>query len=124
MDLSASNAIRVSVVESDPVRLLGLRAIFSSDPAMQVKAATIPAVLHSPNEDVVIMTASNRAAFNAAMMALKSVHPRIRVIVTGPGYDDEDVLRAIAAGAKGYLPEEASPEEFKQAIREVHSGSV
>jgi hypothetical protein len=34
------NTIRVAVVESDPVRYLGLREIFSSDPDIQVHAAT------------------------------------------------------------------------------------
>ncbi len=116
--------IRISVVESDPVRLLGLRTIFASEPDMQVRAATVPAVLHNPNEDVILMTASTGAAFYAAMSALKAVRPGVRVIVTGPGKRDEDILRAIGTGAKGYVPEEATPEEFKRAIREVHAGSV
>ena len=116
--------IRISVVESDPVRLLGLRSIFASQPDMQVHAATVPAVLHSPNEDIILMTASNGAAFYAAMSALKAVRPGIRIIVTGPGSRDEDILLAVTTGAKGYVSEEASPEEFKHAIREVHAGSV
>ena len=91
---------------------------------MQVHSATVPAVLHSPNEDIILMTASNGAAFYAAMSALKAVRPGIRIIVTGPGNRDEDILRAITTGAKGYVSEEASPEEFKHAIREVHAGSV
>jgi DNA-binding NarL/FixJ family response regulator len=111
-------------VESDPVRLLGLRTIFASEADMQVCASTVPAVLHNPNEDVILMTASSGAAFYAAMSALKAVRPGVRVIVTGPGKRDEDILRAIGTGAKGYVPEEASPEEFKCAIREVHAGSV
>ena len=124
MVLAKSCVIRIAVIESDPVRLLGLRSIFASEPDMQVHAATVPTVLHSPNEDIILMTASNAAAFYAAMSALKAVHPGIRIIVTGPGSRDEDILRAISSGAKGYVSEEASPEEFKRAIREVHAGSV
>ncbi len=116
--------IRISVVESDPVRFLGLHAIFSSEPDMQASATMVSTVLHNPNEDIVLMTASRGAEFYAAMSALKAVRPGIRIIVTGPGEQDEDVLRAVLAGAKGYLSEEASPGEFKKAIREVHSGSV
>jgi DNA-binding NarL/FixJ family response regulator len=33
-------------------------------------------------------------------------------------------LRALCAGAKGYIEESASASEFKQAMRVVHSGSV
>ncbi|MGB8889325.1 MAG: response regulator transcription factor [Candidatus Korobacteraceae bacterium] len=124
MKTPPKTTIRISVVESDPVRLLGLRSIFASESDMQVHAATVPAVLHSPNDDIILMTASNGAAFYAAMSALKAVRPSVRIIVTGPGSRDEDILRAITTGAKGYVSEEASPEEFKRAIREVHAGSV
>jgi len=118
------NTLRISVVESDPVRLLGLRSIFASESDMQVHAATVPAVLHSPNEDIILITASTGAAFYAAMSALKAVCPGVKIIVTGPGNSDDDILRAITTGAKGYVCEDASPEEFKKAIREVHAGSV
>jgi DNA-binding NarL/FixJ family response regulator len=124
MEPLRKSIIRISVVESDPVRFLGLRAIFSTEPEIQVRAATIPHVLQSTDENIILMTAGHLSAFQAGMAALKAVHPTVKVIVTGPGNDDEDILRALSAGAKGYLAEEASPAEFKRAIREVHAGSV
>ena len=119
MKSARKGTIRISVVESDPVRLLGLRTIFASEADMQVHSASIPAILHSPNEDIILMTASKGAAFYAAMSALKAVRPGIRIIVTGPGQRDEDVLRAITTGAKGYVSEEASP----RGIQACHPGS-
>ncbi len=116
--------IRVAVVETDPVRYLGLRAIFSSDPDVQLRAATVSSVLHSPNDDVVLMAVDLGAAFYAGMSAMKAVRPNIRIIVTGPGNRDEDILRAVSAGAKGYVSEDAPAHEFKKALREVHLGSV
>ncbi len=118
------NVIRVSVVESDPVRFLGLFAIFSSEPDMHVQAASVTAVLQHPEDHVVLMTANRGPAFYAGMSALKAVRPDIKIIVTGPGNRDDDILRAVSAGAKGYVSEEASADEFKKAIREVHNGSV
>jgi DNA-binding NarL/FixJ family response regulator len=118
------NTIRVAVVESDPVRYLGLHAIFSSDHDIQVRAATVRSVLQTQNDDVIVVAVDRGTVFFAAMSALKSVRPAIRIIVTGPEKRDDDILRAIAAGAKGYISEEASPAEFKKALREVHSGSV
>ena len=41
------NTIRISVVESDPVRFLGFRSIFASEADMQVHSATVPAVLQA-----------------------------------------------------------------------------
>ncbi|MGC2108763.1 MAG: response regulator transcription factor [Candidatus Korobacteraceae bacterium] len=124
MKTSSKNIIRVSVIESDPVRFVGVRAIIDAEPDMQVRSATVAALLHSPNEDVILIPVGKSSAFQAAMAALKVVRPDVRIIVTGAGSRDEDVLRAISAGAKGYVPEEASPEELTRAIREVHSGSV
>lgn len=119
-----SSAIRIVIVESDPLRFLGFRAIFASEADFNVRASTVPALLQAPQDDVILMAASSGAAFYAAMSALKAVHPGVRIIVTGAGSGDEDALRAIAAGAKGYIAEDATPAAFKQAIRVVHSGSV
>jgi DNA-binding NarL/FixJ family response regulator len=124
MEAPTRNVIRISVVESDPVRFLGLRSLFSSEPDMELRAASLPSVLQNLDDDIILITESKGPAFAAAMSALKTMHPSLRIIVTGAGNNDEDVLRAITAGAKGYLSEEASAEEFKRAIREVHAGSV
>ncbi len=121
---SPRTVIRVSVLESDPVRFLGLRAILASQHDIQIETGTVNSVLAGPENEVVLMTANRGAAFYSAMSALKAVRPEICIIVTGPGNRDDDILRAILAGAKGYLPEEATAEEFKKAIREVHAGSV
>jgi DNA-binding NarL/FixJ family response regulator len=116
--------IRVAVLESDPLRFEGFRAIFGSLAEFRVRSSTVPMILKALDDDVVLMTSSRGAAFYSALSALKAVRPAVRVIVTGPGSNDEDILRAIAAGAKGYVPEDASAAHFKQAIRLVHSGSV
>ena len=112
------------MVESDPLRFLGFRAILSSEQDFLIRSCTIPSILSSPEDDVILITSSGGAAFYAAMSALKAVRPTVRIIVTGARSNDEEILRAIAAGAKGYIAEDATPEEFKHAIRVVHSGSV
>lgn len=124
MKSSSRGNIRIAVVESDPVRYLGLRAIFSSEADIEVRAATVPSLVQRANDSVVIMAVDRGAVFYAGMSALKAVHPGIRIIVTGPGNRDEDILRVVSAGAKGYIAEEASPDEFKKAVREVSAGSV
>ena len=57
------------------------------------------------------------------MASLKATRPDLRVIVTGSG-DEETILKAIVAGAKGYVDKAASLAEFVQAIRAVSQGSV
>ena len=121
---AAKEPIRVAVLESDPLRFVGFRALFGSGAEFHVRSSTVPLLLKALEDDVVLMTRNRGAAFYSAMSALKAVRPGVRIIVTGPDGNDEDVLRAIAAGAKGYIPDEASAATFKQAIRVVHSGSV
>ena len=116
--------IRVAVLEGDPLRFVGFRALFGSQAEFRVRSSTVPMILKALDDDVVLMTSSRGAAFYSAMSGLKAVRPSVRIIVTGPGGNDEDILRAIAAGAKGYIAEDASPAEFKQAIRLVHGGEV
>jgi len=124
MKSSARRLIRVAVLESDPVRFLGLRMALASEPDIQIRAATVEAVLNSRHDELVLLTADRGLSFHAAMSALKAVRPAIRIVVTGPGRQEEDILRVVSAGAKGYVSEEASPAEFRKAIREVHNGSV
>ncbi|MDR3747314.1 MAG: hypothetical protein P4M04_04020 [Acidobacteriota bacterium] len=101
------------VVESDPLRSLGLHTIFSDDPDFQLRASSIPEILNGGAGDVILIPANHGSSFSSAMTAVKSVMPSARVLVTGSGQQDEDILRAISAGAKGYVREDAAPEEFK-----------
>jgi len=91
--------IRVAVVESDPLRFVGFRALFDTEPDLELVSASLADLSQLPNIDLVLL--GNRG-----------------------GMDDESVLKAIAAGAKGYVDEAASPAEFIQALRIVHQGSV
>ena len=94
----ARNVIRVAVVESDPVRYLGLRAIVSSDPDIQLRAATVNSVLQSTSDDIVLMAVDRGAVFYAGMSALKAVRPNIRIIVTGA----QESRRGHPAGGRGW----------------------
>jgi DNA-binding NarL/FixJ family response regulator len=55
---------------------------------------------------------------------LKAARPDLNVIVMGAGIDEENILKAIASGAKGYIDEAAAPTEFEQAFLVVSHGSV
>lgn len=119
-----SKRIYVAVLESDPMRTVGLQAVFTDEPDIDIRAGTVESVLHSRHPELVLMTTDRGPSFSAAMSTLKALRPGIRIIVTGPGRRDEDILRAITAGAKGYVPSEAPSGVLKKAIREVHAGSI
>jgi len=124
MNTVIPSPIQIAVVGSDPLRYLGFHTFLSADPEFEVRSCAIPEMLHDMRDEVILMTTNSGPGFFAAMSALKMARPSVRVLVTGPGSQDEDILRAISGGAKGFIREDARPDEFKQAIRALHSGSV
>jgi DNA-binding NarL/FixJ family response regulator len=57
-----------------------------------------------------------------AIQAIRSRQPDARVVVLTMYHGDEDIHRAIAAGAMGYLLKDTLPDDLIRVIREVHSG--
>ena len=116
--------IHIAVVESDPLRFVGFRTLFDTESDLELSAATLADLQSKTNVDLVLL--GNRSAQNLfdVMASLKASRPDLRIIVVGSGADDETILKAIAAGAKGYVDEAAAPSDFIMAIRIVHQGSV
>ena len=116
--------IRIAVVESDPLRFVGFRALFDSESDFELVSATLPDISALQGIDLVLL--GSRAGQNLfdVMASLKAARPDLRIIVTGSGIDEETILKAIASGAKGYVDEAGTPAEFVQAIRIVNQGSV
>lgn len=116
--------IRLAVVESDPLRFVGFRALFDSESDFELVSATLTDISALQGIDLVLL--GSRAGQNLfdVMASLKAARPDLRIIVTGSGIDEETILKAIASGAKGYVDEAATPAEFVQAIRIVNQGSV
>src|SRR5215467_2712062 len=117
-------AIRIAVMESDPLRFVGFRALFDAEPEFELISATLPEISVLEGIDLILL--GNRSGQNLfdVMASLKATRPDLKIIVTGSGIDEETILKAIASGAKGYVDEAAPPSEFAQAIRIVHQGSV
>ena len=122
--LAKKPSIRIAVVESDPLRFVGFRALFDSEPDFELNAASLPEISVERNIDLVLLGSRGGQNLFDQMASLKATRPDLKIIVTGSGIDDETVLKAIASGAKGYVDEAATPAEFVQAIRVVHQGSV
>jgi len=116
--------IHIAVVESDPLRFVGFRALFDSQLEFELESATVPELAANENVDLVLLGSRTGQNLFDLMASLKAARPDLRIIVTGSGADEETILKAIAAGAKGYVDEAAGPAEFVQAIRMVHQGSV
>jgi len=116
--------IRIAVLESDPLRFVGFRTLFDSESDLEILASSIPEVPTLGSVDLVLLGSRKGVNLFDTMAGLKAARPDLKIIVTGSGADDETILKALAAGANGYVDEAAAPLEFVQAIRMVDQGSV
>jgi DNA-binding NarL/FixJ family response regulator len=116
--------IRIAVVEDDPLRSVGFRALFDSEPDFELISASLPEIGMRQNIDLVLLGNCHSQNLFDVMACLKAPRPHLPIIVTGSGMDEQTILEAIASGAKGYVDAAASPGDFVQAIRIVSQGSV
>ena len=122
--LARKPLIRIAVVETDPLRLVGFRSLFDSESGFELIAESVCDFATLADIDVVLLGNCNSQNLSDLMATLKASRPGLRIIVTGSGMDEETILKVIASGAKGYLDKAASPAEFVQAVQVVNQGSV
>jgi DNA-binding NarL/FixJ family response regulator len=122
--LAKNPLIRIAVVESNPLRFVGFRALFDLEPDFELISASLPEAGTQQNVDLVLLGEHSSQNLFDMMASLKATHPQLRIIVTGSGLDEETILKAIALGAKGYVDSAAPAADFVQAIRIVNQGSV
>lgn len=115
---------RIGLLDFEPLRVAGLREILARRADFEVVASDLGEALRRPDFDLVLMLARRRVESYALLGRLKQKNPEMRVIVVSPESDDETVMVAIAAGAKGWLLETASPELILQAVDVVLDGSI
>lgn len=126
--MSDSPPIRLLIVDDHFVVRIGLASTLNLEPDMKVvaeartgKEAVVLYQQHRP--DVVIMDYQLPEMNGAeATRAIRTLHSEAKVIVLSVYKGEEDVHRAVQAGASGYLPKSSEPVELVGAIRAIHAG--
>jgi DNA-binding NarL/FixJ family response regulator len=122
--------IRVMVVEDHPVFAEGLVALFEDLPQVEVvgvagtgEAAVELAEQVAPH--VVLMDLHLPGISGVeATSRIVARHPEVAVLALTMLSDDETVLAAIRAGARGYLLKEATGADIVRSLEAVASGQV
>jgi DNA-binding NarL/FixJ family response regulator len=120
--------IRVIIVDDHPVVRFGLASIMGlqSDMVVAGEAATgeeACALCAKQAADVVLMDLRLPGLSGVeAIRALRKSHPTLRFIVLTTYDGDEDIHRALEAGAQSYLLKAMSHADLANAIRAVASG--
>jgi DNA-binding NarL/FixJ family response regulator len=120
--------IKVLVADDHAVVRRGLQQILAETPDILVagEASTAQEVIdlvRAQRWDVVILDVSLRGASGIELLAdLRREHPDLRVLVLTVYSEEQYAVRAIRAGAAGFLTKESAPEKLIEAVRKIASG--
>jgi two-component system invasion response regulator UvrY len=119
--------VKLLVVDDHPIVRAGLRRLLTEDPAIEVReAASGREALRVVKEQLptlVILDLNLPDIGGLEVLGrLKAVSPDARVLVLSMHDDETHVMRALRAGAAGYVTKNAPPEELLEAIRRVARG--
>ena len=126
--MSQSTAIRVLIVDDHTIVRQGLAAMIANEPGMTVVGQGgngIEAIdlYRQLNPDVTLMDLQMPQMSGAdATLAICAEFAQAHIIILTTYDGDEDIYRALRAGAKGYLLKDAEPDALLSAIQIVYSG--
>jgi DNA-binding NarL/FixJ family response regulator len=121
-------SIRILIVDDHPVVLAGLTSMLGTQAGMEVVGSASGGeealeMLRTNAADVVLLDLRMPGMSGIdTLHALKRAKINARAIILTSFETDEDIYRAVQAGAQGYLLKDAPQSDMIEAIRAVHSG--
>ena len=123
-----SHPIRVLVVDDHPLLRQGIAALIAAESDVTLAGACSSgreAIRQFPQlrPDVTLMDLQMPEMSGLdAMIAIRREWPDARVVILTTYTGDAQIVRAMKAGAAGYLAKDSVPEELINTIRSVHAG--
>lgn len=125
---ASTKPIRILIAEDHIIARAGVQAIVNAQPDMTIVAEAgngeqALALYRQYRPDVILMD-MRMPVMNgfAALAELRREFPSARVVALSTFGGDEDIRRAMNAGAQAYLTKDVLPDELIAAIRAVHAG--
>lgn len=122
--------IRLLLVDDHVVVRSGLRMLLDNEPDVEIvgEAGTAREALDSVprlKPDIVLMDIGlpDKSGIDAAR-EIKRLRPETGIVALTIHEDEEYFFKMLEAGASGYVPKRAAPEELLTAIRTAASGEV
>ncbi|MBW8871411.1 MAG: response regulator transcription factor [Leifsonia sp.] len=122
--------IRIVLADDHPVVREGIRGMLQSYDDIEVvgQAGSGPeavALVAALRPDLVLMDLRMPGGDGVeATRAISAAHPGTRVVVLTTYETDQDILRAIEAGASGYLLKDIAPAELARSVRAAAAGET
>jgi DNA-binding NarL/FixJ family response regulator len=125
----APRCVRIVIADRYPVILCGLMSILSAESDFNVVAScrdakTCVEVIRdqSPNLALLDPFLLDLSGTTKLLASIKSEHLGTRVVFFSLSLESQDTATAIARGAYGVIPKEATPELLVHCLRKVASG--
>ncbi len=128
MQSQSRSPVKILIVDDHPVVCSGLTSMLGAHSAIQVIGSAASGeealvIIEGKHPDVLLLDLRMPGMDGIAVLhALKSVEKPPRVIVLTSFEKDEDIYRAIKAGAHGYLLKDTTESEMVAAISIVIGG--
>lgn len=120
--------IKVFIADDHALVRKGLRQIFEESEDIEVagEAADYAGLASGVREiafDVLVLDISmpGRSGIDALKLLLKD-KPRLKALIVSMYPEDQFALRALKAGAKGYLTKTSGPDNLVDAVRQIAAG--
>lgn len=123
-------SIQILITDDHPVVRAGLEGMLSGQPDMEVvgeagDGAEAIKLAETLQPDVVLMDLRMPEVDGVtATREIKAQRPEANILVLTTYDSDADILRAVEAGATGYLLKDAPREELYEAVRAASQGKV
>lgn len=123
-----SAVIRVLIADDHPVVRAGLRGMLEADPELEVVEAAVDGaeaveLAADLAPDVVLMDLRMpRLDGVGAIERIRERSPEVRVLVLTTYETDADIVRAVEAGATGYLLKDTPREDLFRAVKAAARG--
>jgi two-component system response regulator NreC len=122
--------IRLLIVDDHQIVRAGLRMLFAAEEDMTIAGEVgsgeeALAIVAELKPDVVIMDVAMPGMSGIeATRRIKEIAPRVAVLALTMHEDEQYFFEMLNAGASGYIPKRAAPDDLVSAIRVVHQGNV
>jgi DNA-binding NarL/FixJ family response regulator len=126
----AESTSRVFLVEDHPIFRHGLRQLLEAEADLQVcgEAESAPralSLLREVEADAAVIDISLPGANGIELLKhIKAEHPRLPILVVSAHDEEQYALRALRAGASGYVMKREAADSLLPALRKVLKGEV
>ena len=121
--------IRVLIADDHPMFLDGLVATLAADPELEIVATAgdADAAVRSVREhrpDLALLDVGMPGGGLVAARQIGEASPSTRVVMLTSSENEDDLLTAMEAGAKGYVLKGVAGRELRTILKAVHGGDV